>query len=59
MKTNGNNYCGICGKGVSLYSTFYRPIPQRTDSKHRHWVACSYDHASQIEKRYPLKKGGK
>ena len=58
MKSN-NQYCGMCGKGVSLYSLHYRPIPQKTDKMHRHWVACSYDHASQIEKHYPLKKGAK
>jgi hypothetical protein len=53
------HYCGTCGKGVSMYSTFYVPIVQKTDKEHRHWVACSYDHAKQIEIRYPIKKGGK
>lgn len=49
-----NPYCYICGKAVNLYAgggSFYKGIPQKTLKKYRHWVACSRDHADQIEEK--------
>jgi len=59
MKTS--TQCRACGTTVDLTagSTHYRPIPQRVEKRYIGVICCSSDHASYIEKTYPLKKGAK